>query len=174
MAKINLVLAVKKFFKEYLKQRKNKKAVLKKKVSEKRRRFYRDKRWGELNADLVQCISNSDFMGISFAYFNMADFLAEEGTIRKDLFKLAREYKIKGHIRRIEEIRSTSFNKNVCIMTAKDNRTCAYCKRLEEIKIPMESVKAKVEEMVNSCHSEWGQTGESWCRCGIVVDVEGV
>ena len=118
----------------------------------------RDRKWKWLNEDLEKLIKENDFFGIGNIYYEMANFLKEEGKDNTRLLELGYEIKLKFQKERLKEFSRSEVCTGVEVISAGDN-SCEACKKLNGKIFLIKEAYSRRPLPVKNCSQECG------CRC---------
>lgn len=116
-----------------------------------------DKKWGRFNAKLQELMKAQDFWGLGVTYYEMANFMDEEGKNSTAVRKLGYEMKLKVNEANLEEILQSDVATKVEIIGAPDS--CEACKKLNGSFFPTSEAKRSNLLPVKACIHPFG------CRC---------
>lgn len=117
----------------------------------------RDKQWGELNRRLQKAARQSDWQQMKSIYFEQVDFLRKE---KRDAFHVLKE------AMRCDLMyaKSSGVVKKAIVSTARDDRVCPICSKLEGQSFTIDEALGKMPIPVK-CGED-----NCYCRCAYVYD----
>ena len=119
-----------------------------------------DKRWGELNAQLLVAMKAGDFGELQSIYLELATITRKEG---KDARHLMAEYSRC----KLEQMKAAGIEW-AHVSTSRDEKVCPSCAALA-------GVEFEVAKMIEhppipmACTADIPGVGNPWCRCVIVA-----
>jgi hypothetical protein len=119
----------------------------------------RDRLWKLFNEDLQKHMKSGDFYSLGSTYYEMANFVKEEGKDNAYLLKLGYEAKLKFQKDRLNEYKKSEVCVGVEIISAGENDACDVCKQLDGKVFAMKEALSKNPLPVKDCTHEYG------CRC---------
>ena len=130
---------------------------------------FQDKEWEELNKRAQELIKFNDFYSLGMVYYEMANFVKNEGKNNSHLLELAYQMKLRFQNNQLMEYKKS----NVCtgveiiaVTNSPGNNSCEECLRLNGKRFTINEALSQNPLPVKDCGHEYG------CRCvyGPVVD----
>jgi len=119
-----------------------------------------DKRWGELNAQLLVAMKAGDFAAMGSLYGELARIMRKE---RKDARHLIEE-----SMRCSLQLMKAAGIVWARVLTSRDELVCPSCKALEGVEFKVaDSIERPPIPML--CTANIPKVGNPWCRCTIVA-----
>ncbi len=123
-----------------------------------------DEKWKRFNEKLEKFMKANDLFGLATTYYEMADFLENEGKDASKLRKIGYQIKFKLQSDDLKCYIDSNVVKNVEIL-ATDN-SCDACKKLNHKVFPIKEAQLKRLIPVEECTYKYG------CRCVYLPIVE--
>lgn len=115
-----------------------------------------DEKWGRFNRKLNDLMKENDFLGLGITYYEMADFLKNEGKDSSKMRKLGYEMKLRNQKEQLKMMKSPVI-KGVEIFPATDS--CDECLKLRGKVFEIEKALEDNPLPVEQCNHRYG------CRC---------
>ena len=122
----------------------------------------RDKKWKWLNEDLQKFMKSNDFYNLGSTYYEMANFIKEEGKDNTYLLKLGYGAKLKVQKEGLKEYKKLEVCTGVEIIAATNcpgNNSCKACMQLDGRVFPLDEALLRNPLPVKNCSHKFG------CRC---------
>ena len=116
-----------------------------------------DEKWKRFNKKLEDFMKTGDFFGLGTIYYEMADFIEEEGKDGSHLKELGYQMKLRSHAATLSRYKESVVVKEVDILCAGD--PCSFCKQLQGKVFAIEQATLSKPIPVKDCIHEYG------CRC---------
>lgn len=129
----------------------------------------RDAEWRRLNGELQKFMKLNDFYGLGLIYYEMADFLKDEGKDNAYLLELGYKMKLRFQNNELLNYKKSGVCTGVeiiAVTNSPENNSCDACLQLDGKIFPIEEALLKNPLPVKNCNHKYG------CRCtyGPVVD----
>jgi predicted component of viral defense system (DUF524 family) len=123
-----------------------------------------DKQWNLFNQDIQKYIKENDFYKLGSTYYEMAEFVKNEGKNNTYLINLGYKMKLKFQNERLNEYKNSGVADAVEIIavtncTNIDNNSCAECLKLNGKIFPIGEALLSNPLPVKDCSHPYG------CRC---------
>lgn len=115
----------------------------------------RDEKWKRFNKKLEKLMQENDFFRLATTYYEMANFLEEEGKNGERLRKLGYQIKLKIQVKDLERFKETD---KVEVITCRE-ASCDACRKLDDRVFLVKEAKEKRILSVEECTYKCG------CRC---------
>ncbi len=116
-----------------------------------------DEKWKRFNKKLNELMKVNDFFGLAITYYEMADFLKNEGKDNNHLRKIGYQMKLKLQSEELKRFTDSGVIKNVEILATDDS--CESCKNLNHKILSIKEAQLKKPIPVEECTHKYG------CRC---------
>lgn len=123
-----------------------------------------DEKWKRFNEKLGKFMKVNDFFGLAITYYEMADFLKNEGKDASNLRKIGYQMKLKLQSDDLKRFIDSDVIKNVEILATDDS--CDVCKKLNHKVLSVREAQLKRPIPAEECTHKYG------CRCVYLPVVE--
>lgn len=116
-----------------------------------------DKKWKWLNQDLEKFMKSGDYWNLGSTYYEMAEFVENEGKDSNYLRNLGYQMKLKINEKTLQNISKSKVVTGVEIIACPDS--CEFCKALSEKHFSLDDAKKLKPLPEKKCSNKLG------CRC---------
>jgi len=122
----------------------------------------RDEKWRCFNEDLQKFIESNDFYSLGSTYYEMANFVKEEGKDNTYLLKLGYEAKLKVQkegLKKYKKLEVCAGVEIIAVTNCPGNNSCKECVQLNGKVFSLDEAILKNPLPVKNCSHKFG------CRC---------